>query len=241
MAWLSDWLRDIIAVILLAVLVELMLPNKAMQRYARLVIGLFILLTILSPILRLLQADMSARLDAGMEIWNEQAMERNVKMPTLEEIQNRANEIRSKRNQEAAKLTKLALEEAMFKEIEKQTGNQVESVDVELTWKKQGQGDPVPEIGTITVSLKAQINRDSEGQGNTSVKEIAPVAVNIEVESVEVNPAATSESNKEEAGVGYIKVNKAETLAIQGVLAQGWSVHKKNIFIRQRADPNVPK
>ncbi|MGO4372914.1 hypothetical protein AB4Z21_19555 [Paenibacillus sp. MCAF20] len=28
-AWLSDWLRDIIAVILIAVFVELLLPNKA--------------------------------------------------------------------------------------------------------------------------------------------------------------------------------------------------------------------
>ena len=66
-AWLSDWLRDIIAVILLAGLVELLLPSKAMQRYARLVVGLFILLTILSPILSLIQGDISSKLNEGME------------------------------------------------------------------------------------------------------------------------------------------------------------------------------
>ena len=70
-AWLSDWLRDIIAVILLAVFVELLLPNQAMQRYARLVVGLFILLTILSPILKLIQSDIGAKLDEGMEKWSQ--------------------------------------------------------------------------------------------------------------------------------------------------------------------------
>ncbi|WP_042162701.1 stage III sporulation protein AF [Paenibacillus gorillae] len=67
--WLGDWLRDIIAVIMLAVFMELLLPNKAMQRYARLVIGLLILLTILSPILRLLQGDFSARLSDSVRQW----------------------------------------------------------------------------------------------------------------------------------------------------------------------------
>ncbi|WP_232242927.1 stage III sporulation protein AF [Paenibacillus sp. GSMTC-2017] len=241
MVWLSDWLSDIIAVILLAVLVELLLPNKAMQRYARLVIGLLILLTILSPILRLFQADMSARLDAGMEIWNEQAMEKDIKMPSLEEIQSRANEIRDKRNQEAARITKLTLEEAMQKEIEQQTENKVESINVELVWKKQGQGEPTPDIGAITVTLKAPVPSGSVEQGETSIKAVAPVAVNIEINSIEVGSTTKSEPEKQAEEQGYILVNKAETIAIQGVLAQGWGVHKKNILIRQRTDQSVPK
>lgn len=53
--WLSAWLKQIILVVLLASFVDLLLPNNAFQRYVKTVLGLFILLTLLSPLLSLFQ------------------------------------------------------------------------------------------------------------------------------------------------------------------------------------------
>lgn len=55
MSWLSSWLHELILVVLMAAFVEMLLPSKSMERYARLVLSLLVLLTMLSPIISLLK------------------------------------------------------------------------------------------------------------------------------------------------------------------------------------------
>lgn len=242
-AWLSDWLRDIIAVILLAVLVELLLPNKAMQRYARLVVGLFILLTILSPILRLLQTDMTGRLDASMDIWDEQSMNSEVKMPSLEQIQRRADELRDKRDMEAARLTERTLEEEIRKELLKQTSVDIESVDVKLSMiKKSREEASVFDIEAVTVTLKAreQHRATAGSKERREIMPVEPVLVNIETESGKAGEGNAFESGrgKKEAN-GFVAPEESISKDVQSVLVRNWGIHASRIAIRQRADVNV--
>lgn len=51
--WLNSWLKGLIGVVLLAAFVDLLLPSGTFQRYVRTVLGLFILLTMLTPVLSL--------------------------------------------------------------------------------------------------------------------------------------------------------------------------------------------
>ncbi|WP_246608839.1 stage III sporulation protein AF [Paenibacillus agaridevorans] len=236
MTWLSDWLRDIIAVILLAVLVELLLPNKAMQRYARLVVGLFILLTILSPLLRLFQEDIGSKLDASIQIWDERKMERNVKMPTLQEIERKAAELSEQRGQETAKLVERTLESGMLAELRKNAGSSIESVDVALVWgEKRGEND-VPDIGGITITLRAMQSSEKEEEVPVAeeVEEVQQVSVQVSVEA--------SPEQKEQSGTGYpgtrdeyAEVKGRAATEIRDVIYQGWGVHRDLILIRQRA------
>lgn len=55
MALLTDWVRNIVLVVLFASFLELLLPSSGMQRFVRVIMGLMILLTILNPVLDLLQ------------------------------------------------------------------------------------------------------------------------------------------------------------------------------------------
>jgi stage III sporulation protein AF len=55
MAWMASWLQQLILMILLATFAEMLLPKNTLQRYVKSVLGLFILLTMLSPIFTLLQ------------------------------------------------------------------------------------------------------------------------------------------------------------------------------------------
>ncbi|MBP3952311.1 stage III sporulation protein AF [Bacillus suaedae] len=57
MGFLTDWLTNIILLILLATILELMLPNSNMQRYVRMVVGLLLLVVMLQPLLSIFTED----------------------------------------------------------------------------------------------------------------------------------------------------------------------------------------
>ncbi len=53
MEFLSGWIANIIMFILLATIVEMLLPNSSLQRYAKMVTGLLLIVIILNPILKI--------------------------------------------------------------------------------------------------------------------------------------------------------------------------------------------
>ncbi|MCU6710146.1 stage III sporulation protein AF [Paenibacillus sp. J5C_2022] len=228
LAWLSDWLRDIIAVILLAVLVELLLPGKAMLRYARLVIGLFILLTILSPVLSLLKNDMSTHLEAGMKLWDERSAAKEVMMPSLEEIKREAGEMERQREQQSVRLTVVALQEAMRGELEKRTDIPIEHIAVDLVWEKERGGGKTPVIAGVTVTVRS----DEDAGGNEAnspgeeVKAVRPVTVDIDMQS-----AGGDESQAERERDEHPPADPSVSAFIKKALADGWPVRRERIVV----------
>ncbi|WP_206669928.1 stage III sporulation protein AF [Paenibacillus luteus] len=247
---MSDWLRDIIAIILLAVFVELLLPNKAMQRYARLVVGLFILLTILSPILKLIQSDIGAKLDEGMKQWSKTAMSSDVQMTGLNQITKNAEAISDKRELEAAKLTERTLEAAIREELIQSTKATVNEVDAVLKWVTIS-GRPTPYISQVTVTLASvQDQANAIGNGN-AVESVQPVIVQIEIEPSandasapergEASRGAEEESKVEREGGKWTETDPATAGAIRKAITRGWGVESEQIRVRQPAQQPVNK
>lgn len=52
---LTDWIRSIIFIVLFASFVEMLLPNSSMQRFVRVVIGLFVMMAVLNPVVDFVQ------------------------------------------------------------------------------------------------------------------------------------------------------------------------------------------
>lgn len=244
-AWLSDWLRDIIAVILLAVFVELLLPNKAMQRYARLVVGLFILLTILSPILKLMQSDIGAKLDEGMEKWSESAMTREVKMAGLNQITRDAEVISEKRNLDASKLAERTLEESIRNELIEKEVAPVAEVDVMLKWVAIS-GKQTPYISQITVTLKANDQKKGISKEDTAVEAVQPVVVEVEIEPRDDigSPPSSKDSTLEKEGSDepegkWSRADPAAAAAISSLISKGWGVEAEQIVVRKPAEQHT--
>lgn len=254
-AWLSDWLRDIIAVILLAGLVELLLPNKAMQRYARLVVGLFILLTILSPILSLIQGDISSKLNEGMEQWSKMTENKSLQMASLDQIEKNAERMKEKQEIEAASLTERTLEDTMRRELIERTPAKVKSVDAQLNWIVQS-GRKTPYINQVIVTLESddrQVEGDSESDSSAkgqAVEDVLPVAVDIDLDLELKDENATrqtiptqSETSTDEEASATNKQQAAEerwtqadpetAAAINRLIVQGWGVDMDKIVVRQ--------
>ncbi|MGM9926213.1 MAG: stage III sporulation protein AF [Bacillus sp. (in: firmicutes)] len=57
MEFLTDWITNIIIFILLAIVMDMLLPSSAMQKYAKMVIGLLLMTVLISPIFKLLSTD----------------------------------------------------------------------------------------------------------------------------------------------------------------------------------------
>ncbi|EAX47920.1 hypothetical protein TcarDRAFT_1609 [Thermosinus carboxydivorans Nor1] len=67
-AILSAYIKQIILVVLFATFLELLLPNNSMQRFVRVILGLFIMLAVLNPVLEIINTqwgDRAAAVSAG--------------------------------------------------------------------------------------------------------------------------------------------------------------------------------
>ncbi|WP_262361334.1 stage III sporulation protein AF [Gracilibacillus timonensis] len=93
MEFLTSWILQIIIYMLLAMVVHLLLPNSQLKQYARLVIGLLLILVILQPLLALLDIDIPTMSDEMMQITegsvDEQLIESQVdkQKSEIEEVQ----------------------------------------------------------------------------------------------------------------------------------------------------------
>lgn len=54
-AMITNWVKYIIFIVLFAYFLELLLPNNSMQRFVRVIMGLFIMLAILNPVIDIVQ------------------------------------------------------------------------------------------------------------------------------------------------------------------------------------------
>ncbi|WNF37822.1 stage III sporulation protein AF [Bacillaceae bacterium IKA-2] len=64
MQFLTDWISNIILLILLATILELLLPNSSLQRYVKMVVGLLLLMVILNPLFSILSKDADSWIDS---------------------------------------------------------------------------------------------------------------------------------------------------------------------------------
>jgi stage III sporulation protein AF len=250
LTWLAVWLQQIIAVVLLAGFIDLLLPNKSMQRYVRLIAGLIILLTIMSPIIRLLQGDFSSRLDQNMESWFKAGAAKNIRMPTLQDIQKDAEALRRKQQAAAAALTERQLANAMREQIMKRTGMQVEELTVTLepAGSKGGQGAAINSV-VVTLSAseaglpppvsgnqhdaaetpgsKSGAAQNDDSKDMMPVDEVMPVNITVRPDTGESDSADVSSDRH------YTPVGGREAGAITQVLRDGWAIAPQAIAVRQ--------
>ncbi|CAM3223506.1 MULTISPECIES: stage III sporulation protein AF [Paenibacillus] len=128
MGWLSSWLRELIMIVLLATFVDMLLPNRSMERYVKLVLSLLILLTLLSPITKLLKSDPVGELKRAMTAMDSPS-DGNA---TLEQILAQGRRLQSNEQEQSLQWTAKELANVMKGQIEETTGERVQSVEVKL-------------------------------------------------------------------------------------------------------------
>lgn len=220
MSWLSQWLKEIIMIILLAAFIDLLLPNRAMQRYVKLMMSLIILLILLSPVIKLFDAKLTDELASE---WKKASEDSGPVYESLTTIQREAAKMSAARNKEVMKVATrqmevnmksqlgelLASEAATMAPVEadgssntlhnQQKRANVAAVQVQLD--NNALGEPI--IGSVIVQLTLEdayikdnslVDKSNDG-GIGGVDQVKPVMIDTKVQT-ELNrsPEITEQS-----------------------------------------------
>ncbi len=58
MSFLTEWITSIVIFVLLAMVMDMLLPSSSMRKYAKMVVGLLLIMVLISPIFKLISIDL---------------------------------------------------------------------------------------------------------------------------------------------------------------------------------------
>ncbi|NOU64433.1 stage III sporulation protein AF [Paenibacillus sp. LMG 31461] len=179
MDWLAGWLKTVIMVIMLATFVDLLLPSNTMQRYVKTVLSLFILLTLLTPVLQLFQKDwdMDQLLSQAEKEQSEKTMlaggfgGNQTQMKSLAAITKDANKIQDAEQKKTQQLVQTQLAGLIKEDLQKQTEWPVQEVQVHVDVDNNGK----PSITNVKVTLDDIETKKQTTPKNNSIAAMEPV------------------------------------------------------------------
>ncbi|SDH77472.1 stage III sporulation protein AF [Paenibacillus naphthalenovorans] len=242
MDFLSDWLKSVILVILLATFVDLLLPNQSMQRYVKTVISLFLLMTLLHPILSLI--DNSSQIDQKLgsalfkqdAAWKWQSGNGTDRMESLPAIQQRAETLRLRREEQSQRIVQNQVADLIKRKIEQTAGVQVQSVQVDTRQDENGQAvirsvalslDFVPSTENTSQQSRYQAVGSSGPVRPVEPVDIAPIEIG--EDRKDSNPAWASDEVQEDRLPPEALQKQTQILLM---LEQDWQLSGEQIQIR---------
>jgi stage III sporulation protein AF len=178
MDFLIEWVTNIILFILLATVIDMLLPNSSLQKYTKLVTGLLLIAVILTPIFKLISKDFEKTL-ASVSLFDTPG-EKN--MENLIELQKK--EIQASNHAYILKTMAVQLEQGVEEELMEQFG--LEIAKIELTTKDESEQTFPENLQKVTVLLK---------QPEDEVKTVEAIQeVNISTEAPLPSKSSTEES-----------------------------------------------
>lgn len=150
-AYLGEWIKHLVLIILVATFLDLLLPNNQMRRYITLVVGLIILVMILSPILALLQVD-HERMVKGID--QLLAYEGEQKAFSADE---KAQQIQAFQDQAVLKEVERMWAEEIKDHLEQHFPLRVEEVKVALSLRDN---EPILQKISLSLSPKEGVEKD---------------------------------------------------------------------------------
>jgi stage III sporulation protein AF len=242
---LTGWLTQIVLVVLLATFIDLMLPNRTMQRYVKLVVSLFILMTILSPVLQLFGANANVRmLAATVEGWSvggtagpgaEASPSGGASLPALGEVLSEGEAIARERNERSLEMLGKRVEGMVVEHV--RTKFEAEAT-AEATMTLDADGLPALRgirirVGATLAAAEAEESPApaiAEESGEAAAGEglrIEPVVV----EPIEIEPIEIGESQAEAAEAAPAPLSATKRKEIARSVAEAWGIPASNVEV----------
>ncbi|KMM37874.1 stage III sporulation protein AF [Guptibacillus hwajinpoensis] len=176
MGVLTGWVTNIIVLILLATVLELLLPNSSMQRYVKMVIGLMLMAVILSPVLTIFSKDFNTMLrSATLNDFDRSTQLENT-------IESKKSEIQASNAAYIEEQMAVQLKSQVEKELRERFNLQISNIALHLT-EEEGEKN----IDQIAVMVE-------EAARDQSVSEIEAVSVSFQIEENELEDFDSTDS-----------------------------------------------
>lgn len=161
---LSAWLKQIIIVTLIAAFLDLLLPSSVMQKYVRMVMGLIVVLTMISPLLSVFHTGVDP-VDAIL-----QSVVTTGSMPTMGDITEKANQLKQSQHSEALIAWRSQLITLLKDQIRRMYDVQAQTVAIAATSDPNG----TPAVTRVDITLA----RASASDGTAlNIIPIAPITI----------------------------------------------------------------
>lgn len=203
--WLSEWIREIILIILLAVFIDLLLPSNKMQRYVKVVLSLFILMTILTPIVSILNKDMA------FDEWQDAIFEpsTNEAYLPLNDVLEAGEQLRQQHEGQTLQIVEARLADMMMRDLEAILPGQIQSVTVESVVN-----DNEVQINKVQVMVMKE---------KQFIEPVQSVVINIEIDHI-------NEEHVFNDGQASL-TNDEHEMSIFRILEQRWHVPANQVVI----------
>lgn len=176
MSFLAGWVSNIIIFVLLATVIDMLLPNSALQKYAKMVIGLLLIAIIITPILGLFNKDFDDILNAATSEFEDQ---KKKDLGNLTEMKKK--EIQATQGAYILKQMAVDLQAEVEEELMADYNMRISSIDVGV---KNEEEPGVDDLQNITISLEK-----AEGKENSEIEAVAKVDINTD------SPSASNSAN----------------------------------------------
>ncbi|MGE5589700.1 MAG: stage III sporulation protein AF [Bacillota bacterium] len=179
----KEWALAIAGIVVFASLLEMLVPTGALKRYVQLAMGLLVLLTLLTPVLGVLQRTHDLAWEAGAA-WAPGAL-------SLDAVLSRADALRSGNVRRQTELYRQSLEAAAAIQAQRALGGRPAAASVELGPPPADGGAPPIRRVTLTPGQAPPGQAAAAGSGATGlVAPVAPVGVSLGQEAAEDAGAA---------------------------------------------------
>lgn len=175
MSFLAGWVSNIIIFVLLATVIDMLLPNSALQKYAKMVIGLLLIAIIITPILGLFNKDFDDILTAATSEFEDQ------KKRFRKFDRNEEKEIQATQGAYILKQMAVDLQAEVEEELMADYNMRISSIDVGV---KNEEEPGVDDLQNITISLEK-----AEGKENSEIEAVAKVDINTD------SPSTSNDAN----------------------------------------------
>ncbi len=164
MDFLIEWVTNIILFILLATVIDMLLPNSSMQKYTKMVMGLLLIAIILTPIFKLVSKDFEAAL-ASIP-FRQAPEEKNVKNL----IDLKKKEIQASQHAYILKELAVQLKKDVKEELMEQYGLEIAKIDVEMNTES--------DQANLENLQKVMVLLTQPETGGKTVEAIKPIVIN---------------------------------------------------------------
>ncbi|TCS84028.1 stage III sporulation protein AF [Tepidibacillus fermentans] len=222
--WISHWLQNIILVVLLATFVDLLLPTTNMQKYSKMVLGLIVILSIISPIFSLFSKDFST------EIFFREVNKKvssNANIPVMEEMTKNKDQLNEEFKRKLIQQVETAMKEHLISVIENRFNVTVHKVALKATIDEKQNW----QIDQVEVSL-LEGKRDHVDDQKKEIKEIEKV----EIVTVNTDKSSNSSRSVEERGEESEVSNQQLTKEMVQVIKEQWGLKEEQITVKIEHD-----
>lgn len=168
MSFLAGWITNIIVFVLLATVIDMLLPSSALQKYAKMVIGLLLIAIIITPILKLFHTDFDEILSAATSEFENQ----NKKdLGNLTELKKK--EIQATQGAYILEQMAVDLQTEVEEELIEEYKVKISSIDVGVT------NEEIPSIEDLQ-HISLSLEEAEQADATSAIETVAKVDINTE-------------------------------------------------------------